>query len=296
MRRVRTHRWIKLAGILACLGAAANQTGAQTTGGSPITVQYAEVDGRPLLLDLHLPDSPGEAPLIVYIHGGAWRSGSRTRMPLGRLVQGGFAVASVDYRLSIEARFPAQVHDIKAAIRFLRAHDASYSYESRRIGIAGSSAGGHLAALVGVTNGHASLEGTVGNHAAESSDVQAAVSYFGATNLLTILAQSTPHGLKVRAPALKLLLGASPLENDRLARVASPVQHVDAGDPPLYLLHGDQDPQMPINQAHELQGAFQRAGLQVRFDVLHGEAHGGEAFYDAARSRSVGRFLSRHLR
>ncbi len=94
----------------------------------------------------------------------------------------------------------------------------------------------------------------------------------------------------------KLLLGASPLENERLARVASPVQHVDSGDPPLYLLHGDQDPQMPISQAHELHGAFWRAGLEVQFDVLRGEAHGGEAFYDAARSRAVGRFPSRHLR
>lgn len=296
MRRIHNRHWIKLAGILACLSAGATQTGAQATGDPPVTIQYAEVDGRPLLLDLHLPDSTDEAPLVVYIHGGAWRSGSRTRMPLGRLVRRGFAVASVDYRLSPEARFPAQVHDIKAAIRFLRAHDASYSYESRRIGIAGSSAGGHLAALVGVTNGHASLEGSVGNHAAESSDIQAAVSYFGATNLLTILAQSTPHGLKVRAPALKLLLGASPLENERQARVASPVQHVDSDDPPLYLLHGDQDPQMPINQAHELHGAYQRAGLEVRFDILHGEAHGGEAFYDAARSRAVGDFFFRHLR
>src|SRR6185369_16465310 len=146
--------------------------------------------------------------------------------------------------------------------------------------IAGSSAGGHLAALVGVTNGNRELEGTVGSDLQTSSDIQAIVDMYGASNLTTILAQSTPQGLSVRKPALDLLLGSQPEAVPELARLASPVFHVDRSDPPLLLLHGDQDPQMPINQAHELQGAYEKLGLDVAFDVVHGAAHGGNAFLE----------------
>ena len=115
-------------------------------------VEYAMVDGHSLKLDLHLPESK-QAPLVVWVHGGAWRAGSKADMPLGGLVNQGYAIASVDYRLSVLAPFPAMIHDIKAAIRFLRAHSADLGYDASRIAVAGSSAGGHLAALVGVTNG-----------------------------------------------------------------------------------------------------------------------------------------------
>ena len=255
-------------------------------------IEFARVGERSLKLDLHLPEGAGKPSLIVYVHGGAWRAGSRDRMPLGYLVEKeGFAVASVDYRLSPEAKFPANVHDIKAAIRFLRARAVDYGYDVEHIAIAGSSAGGHLAALVGVTNGVAELEGEVGEHTDESSDVAAIVSFYGASNLTTILSQSTPHGLEVRVPALELLLGGVPDTVPELARLASPVFHVDAGDPPLLLIHGDQDPQMPINQSHELEGAYRKAGLTARFDVVHGGAHGGEGFYTEGQLKSVAKFL-----
>src|SRR5262245_36370450 len=127
-------------------------------------ITYATVDGSELKLDLHLPKTTVKPRLLVWVHGGAWRSGSKSDMPLQRLVEAGYAIASVDYRLSPVARFPAQVHDIKAAIRFLRASQEEYGYDARQISIAGSSAGGHLAALVGVTNGQTELEGTVGEH------------------------------------------------------------------------------------------------------------------------------------
>jgi acetyl esterase/lipase len=157
--------------------------------------------------------------------------------------------------------------------------------------IAGSSAGGHLAALVGVTNGHDELEGTVGGKVDTSSDVQAIVDLYGASNLTTILAQSTPHGLNVRRPALDLFLGGQPEAVPDIARLASPVFHVDVEDPPLLLLHGDQDPQMPINQAHELQGAYESAGRPVTFIVMHGSAHGGPAFTSVATLRRIDDFL-----
>lgn len=260
-------------------------------------LEYARVEGQPLLLDLSLaPEAKAPRPLIVWVHGGAWRAGSKADMPLQALVERGFSIASVDYRLSPVARFPAQVHDIKAAIRFLRAHAAKYHLDPQRFVIAGSSAGGHLAALVGVSNGHKELEGTVGDHLTVSSDVQAIVSFFGASNLETILAQSTPHGLSVRVPALQLLLGGQPTEQPELAKLASPVTHVEGRDPPLLLIHGDQDPQMPINQSHELEGAYQRVKRPCQFEVIHGGAHGGPPFFDATRLEMMEEFLQQSLR
>lgn len=268
-------------------------------------VEYARVGEHRLLLDLYLPPSlppPAERaasrrpPLIVWVHGGAWRGGSKSDMPLKPLVEKGYAVASVDYRLSTVAPFPAQVHDIKAAVRFLRAKQAEYGYDARRIAVTGSSAGGHLAALVGVTNGNKELEGTVGDHPDQSSDVQAIISLFGMSDLTTILAQSTPHGLSVRVPALQLLLGGQPDQKPDLARLASPVFHVDAKDPPLLLIHGDQDPQAPINQSHELQGKYEALKLPHRFVVIHGAGHGGKAFYDEERMELMRSFLAEHLK
>jgi acetyl esterase/lipase len=127
-----------------------------------------------------------------------------------KLLDHGFAIASVDYRLSTQAPFPAQIHDIKAAIRFVRAKADQWNIDAKRIAIVGSSAGGHLAALTGLSNGHAELEGTVGPHLDQSSQVDAIVSFYGASNLQSILSQSTEFGLGVRVPALKLLLGELP--------------------------------------------------------------------------------------
>jgi acetyl esterase/lipase len=258
-------------------------------------IEYARVGQHTLDLDLHLPTGKPRSPLIVWIHGGAWRSGSKKDVPIAKLISDGYAIASVDYRLSTEAKFPAQLHDIKAAIRFLRAHALEWKVPSKKIVIAGDSAGAHLAALVGVSNGNAELEGTVGDHLKQSSEVQGIISFYGAANLTTILQQSTPHGLSVRVPALELLLGNLPTNAPALARLASPVFHVDAHDPPLLLLHGDQDPQMPINQSLELLGAYQKVRAPVQFEVVHGAAHGGPMFYDSERLAIVRQFLRKNF-
>jgi acetyl esterase/lipase len=278
-------------GIACAVGPVAADTTVKTTK----DIEYARVADHSLRLDLYEP-AAGNAPLLVWVHGGAWERGSKTPMPLTGLVDRGYAVASLDFRPASAARFPGQVHDIKAAIRFLRAAAPRYGYDARRIGILGASSGGHLAALVGTSNGQADLEGTLGDYPNESSAVQAIVSYFGASNLTTILAQSTPFGLGIRKPALKSFLGALPEEDEAVARLASPIFRVDASDPPLLLLHGDQDPQMPINQSHELQGQYQRTGLQAELIVVHGAAHGGEEFYTPENTNRVAAFLDAHLR
>lgn len=251
-------------------------------------IEYARVGETALLLDLHTPSGVKQPPLIVYVHGGAWRAGSKSDVPIAGLLDHGFAIASVDYRLSTQARFPAQVHDIKAAIRFLRAKAATFGINTEKIAIIGSSAGGHLAALVGVTNGHRDLEGRVGDHLDQSSAVSATVSFYGASNLQSILGQSTEFGLTIRIPALKLLLGDVPEKVPDLAKLASPVAHLDKQDPPLLLLHGDADPQMPPAQSAEFAKAYPG---KVRLITLPGSKHGGDEFYDAEHLRIVADFL-----
>jgi acetyl esterase/lipase len=259
-----------------------------------IDVPYASVDGQALALDLHLPAGVANPPLVVHVHGGAWRAGSKAEYP-EFLLGSGFAVASVEFRQSTVARFPANTQDIKAAIRFLRAKQKDYGYRADRIAITGTSSGGHLAALVGTTNGMKELEGAVGQHLGESSAVQAIVSWYGASNLSTILAQSTPFGLNVREPALKLLLGELPDKVPELARLASPVAHVGAGDPPALLLHGNQDRQMPVNQLLELEAAYRRAGLPVETMIVDGAGHGDKAFNSGEPAERVAAFLHRTL-
>ena len=280
---------------LLCLGAICQPALVQGDVRVHRDLEYAVVDSISLKLDLYLPATAPPHPLIVWVHGGAWRRGSKDNVPITDMLQRGFAIASVGYRLTPVAPFPANARDIKAAIRFLRANAARFGIRPEPFILAGASAGGHLAALVGVTNGHGALEGRLGEHTDQSSDVSAIVSFYGASNLTTILQQSTPHGLSVREPALQLLLGGSPEEFPKLAKLASPVFHVDALDPPLLLIHGDQDPQMPINQAHELHGAYKKRGRPVHFEVIHGGVHGGVPFYDAERMDLVHRFLRQHL-
>ncbi len=257
-------------------------------------VVYATaVDGSPLKLDLYHP-STNRAPLIVWVHGGAWRSGSKNGVPILRLVDRGYAIASVDYRLTPAAAFPAQVLDIRKAVRHLQENADEYDINAGRVALVGASAGGHLAALVGVSQGVRFDESDASQ--LDDGAVKAIVSFYGASNLETILSQSTPHGLSVRVPALRLLLGGQPEELPQMARLASPVYHVDRNDPPLLLIHGDQDPQMPINQSHELEGCYQSFGLTVQFEVIHGAGHGGKEFYTDEALGRVDQFLMQHLR
>ena len=247
-------------------------------------IEYASIEGHSLRLDFYQTKQEElNSPLVVWIHGGAWRSGSKSSVPVKHWLDHGFKIASVDYRLSGQARFPAQVHDIKAAIRFLRRHADSLQFDPNRIIVAGASAGGHLAALVGVSNGLDELEGKVGKYLQQSSSVCAAVSFYGASNLNSILGQSTAHGLSVRVPALQLLLGGQPNQVPEASRLASPITHVDEMDPPLWLIHGDADPQMPVEQSTELEQMYRKNKLIVRYDIIVGAVHGGPEFYTDQR-------------
>src|SRR6185436_13207073 len=176
----RTSYLFIVAGLLFCISGRADDS---NLGQVIRDVEYARAGAESLKLDLHVPHGKPRSPLIVWVHGGAWRSGSKASMPLAKLVEEGYALASVDYRLSTQAKFPAQIHDLKAAIRFLRGHGNEWALPSQKIVIAGDSAGGHLAALVGVSNGHTELEGEVGSNRGQSSDVQGIMSFYGGANL-----------------------------------------------------------------------------------------------------------------
>ncbi|WP_435356849.1 alpha/beta fold hydrolase [Emticicia sp. SJ17W-69] len=253
-------------------------------------IVFAEADGKKLQLDIYKPKAPKEPYLIVWVHGGAWNTGSKENPPLG-LLPFGYALASVDFRASTEKPFPADVHDIKAAIRFLRANASKYGYKSDKIIIWGSSSGGHLAALVATTNNNTVLEGNLGNFTNTSSSVQACIDFFGPTNFLTILNQSTPHGLNVRLPALAILLGKPLDQVTELAKSASPVYQVDANDPPLFIVHGEQDIQVPINQSIELMSAYKSKNLKVQIEFIPDAGHSSPAYAKKELMEKIDIFL-----
>ncbi len=255
-----------------------------------LDIRYATVDNMDLKMDLYMPDQISNPYLVIWVHGGAWHSGSKSDPPMD-LLKKGYAMASIDYRSTVMAKFPAFIHDVKAAVRFLRANASQFKINSDKIFLWGSSAGGHLAALAGMTNGVKELEGTIGTDLATSSQVQGIIDFFGPGNLSTIMSQSTPHGIAVRGPALALMFG-KPLEQskDDLMK-ASPVSYVTSDDPPLFICHGDQDIQVPINQSIELYGSYRALGLKVQLEFVYGAGHGGRQYNEPALINKVDAFL-----
>ena len=260
-------------------------------------LEYASVGGKRLLLDLHLPDGAGPHPVILWVHGGAWLSGSKSGGPAIRQAARGYAVASINYRLSFEARFPAQIEDGKAAVRWLRANAGRYDLDPGRIAAWGSSAGGHLAALLGTSGGVADLEGA-GGHGDESSRVQAVVDWYGPTDLLAMEAQALPcdpidHN-SVLSPESQLIGCAIQTCKERTNR-ASPTRYVTADDPPFLIMHGTADCLVPPLQSQGLHDALAAAGAAATLVYLPGAGHGGDDFETAEVQQRVDQFFDRHL-
>lgn len=257
-------------------------------------VLYAEVDGHKLLLNLFVPRDVERPPLVVYIHGGSWRAGTFRNCPIEWLAEEGFAVASIAYRFSDVAKFPAQIHDCKAAIRWLRSQAKEYGYDAARIGVAGSSAGGHLAVLLGTSADVADLEGTVGGNLDQSSRVAAIVDYFGPTDFV-LRGKTHPERANDPKSGTYQLLGGAAIDLPEQARRASGVSYVSADDPPLLILHGDQDRTVYMDQSESIRDAYTRLKLPVELIVVPGGGHGGKAFYSAENRRPVAEFLRAHL-
>jgi acetyl esterase/lipase len=241
-------------------------------------VVYCSVPGyRPLELDLYLPREDGPVPVIVHVHGGGWRRGSR-RHPLpvlgadfyDRLAAQGFAVAAIDYRLSGEARFPAPLDDVRTAIGWVGEHAAGYGLDTGRVYLWGDSAGGHLALLAALTGATAPGSGVPG------SGVRGVVAWFPVTDLAGLPSDvADAGGVPDPGPESReaLLLGAPAASVPDLAREASPVSHASAAAPPVLLMHGAADDLVPPAQSIRLAEALHAAGSAVELELIPGATH-----------------------
>ena len=279
----------------ASLFFALSSASAQETGTVVKNIEFANVDGQSLKLDLYLPANPKGSGLVVWIHGGGWRAGSKNACYISWLSQYGYTVASISYRFTDVARFPAQLHDCKGAVRWLRAHAENYGYQADRIAISGASAGGHLAALMGTTGGVKKLEGTVGGHLDQSSRIQAVADYYGATDFV-LRSTTQPSRANKEGSVVYNLLGGGADKKVKLAKQASAAYHVSKDDPPFLIFHGDMDKTVLLDQSQAIEKVYKQAGLPVKLHVLKGSGHGGTEFFTDVNGRHLYDFLQANLK
>lgn len=264
---------------------AVRNRGGAPKGGIPGMQKLADLDysgaGNPRqMLDLYLPENYAEMdkplPLICWIHGGGWKNGSKDNTGILRTVlqTGKFAGASIGYRLSDEAQWPSQIHDCKAAIRWLKAHAEEYNFDASRIGIAGSSAGGHLVAMLGVSHEVEHLEGDIGEHNAQNSEVACVVDLYGPTELLTMSDFDSTMDHNAPDSPESLLVGGPIQENKEKANDASPIKHVTEDDEPFLIIHGTEDPLVSYEQSTEFEKALEEAGVPAILITVDGGGHG----------------------
>ena len=247
-------------------------------------VTYAVAFGfRPLQLDLWVPDTAGPPPLVIWVHGGGFMFGDRRDLPetlrpnqvFDALLEAGLAVATIDYRHALEAPFPAQLHDAKAAVRYLRAHADELGISTGRIGIAGESAGAHIAALVGLTAHRPDLEGSHGV-VGPSSSVDVVVDWYGPVDLASMPRKAPPPPVAAKLPPELLVAPEDQLtrglEGAALAD-ASPVTHVTPEAPPFLLVHGSADWLVPFEQSEQLHAALTAAGVSSTLVPVEGAQH-----------------------
>ena len=257
---------------------------------------YKRVNGMVLTLDLYRPEEvSGPLPVIIFIHGGGWNRGRKERCPAVRIVDDGYAVASIDYRLTSVAPFPAQIEDCKAAVRWLRANASKYNLDPDRIGVWGFSAGGHLAALLGTSGGVPELEGS-GDNLNVSSRVQAVLAVSAAVDFLRLYqdALTTPNEKTPKVlTAIKMLMGGPIEEHKTTAIQASPLHYVSKDDPPFLIIHGEEDPTAPVIQCQLLAEALKRAGVETTLKIASERGHGvgGPTFDPLIKS-----FFYKHLK
>ena len=258
-------------------------------------ITYAEAHGVELKLDLYRPNSEEPVPTVIYLHGGGWARGDRTMDAETRLVPvatHGIAVVSVDYRLAPDFVYPAPIHDVKAAVRWVRAHGAQYGLHTEKIGLWGVSAGGMLAALAGLTPNNAALEGTLGDQAGVSSTVQAVVNWFGPTDFVST-ATRTPFEARILPPPVETRLFGpqTPEQTAIIAREASPLTHVSAAAPPFLTMHGDRDRFVSIRDAQAFHDAMARVGAASTLVTIAGAGHEDPVFDSAPNLAITAAFL-----
>ena len=253
-------------------------------------IEFAKVGGQSLKLDLYLPAKPKNAALVIWIHGGGWRNGTKEKCFITWLPEHGYAMASISYRLSNIAKFPAQLHDCKGAVRWLRAHAKQYGYNPDKFYVAGASAGGHLTALMATTSGHEKLEGTTGGNLKQSSAVQGAIDYYGATDFI-LRSKTQPSRANEKGSVVYDLLGGGAHEKIEAAKLASACYHISKDDVPLLIFHGTMDKTVLIDQSQAIDRKYRKAGLSVEFHAIEGASHGGNVFYSGENAKLLLKFL-----
>ncbi len=265
-------------------------------------INYADSSNKAQFLDLFLPPNPDAKPLplIVFIHGGGWQGGDKSHNLALPFVPRGYAAASINYRFSQEAVFPAQIHDCKAALRWLRAHADKYHLDKDRVGVWGDSAGGHLVALLGTTGDVKELEGDVGKHLDQSSRVQCVVDFFGPTDMSLFWEHAEPvtniFKAKPNESPISKLFGGPVAEKKDIVHLANPVAFVTPDDAPTLIIHGDQDALVPLAQSQILVDALKKANIEVHLEVLEGANHGGPAFGKPSINSMIIEFFDNHLK
>lgn len=264
-----------------------------------LNVAYVEGGHERQKLDVYVPPREKgdrtKPKLIVWIHGGGWRAGDKSNPPALYFLNEGYAVASVNYRFSEHAIFPAQIEDCKTAIRFLREKAEEYGYDASRIGVWGASAGGHLVSLLGTAGDAKELEGP-DLYSDQSSQVQAVCNYFGPTDFVNIDKHMTPVvKLDWKGPdsLVAQLLGGPLADRQELAKKASPIAYVTKDDPPFLTFHGDQDALVPLGQAEALHEALEQVDVENELIVMKGRGH--EMFGDPVSRAKVFAFFQRTL-
>jgi acetyl esterase/lipase len=255
-------------------------------------IEYARVGNQILQLDIYAPINPaGKLPVVVWIHGGSWNSGSKNHCPIGFMAAQNLAIVSIDYRLSKSAPFPAQLYDCKGAIRWLRANAGRFNLDADHIGIFGASAGGQLALLLATTMDDPKMEGDVGGNLTSSSRVQCVAAFYPPTDLNRLLAD--PKNRADPNIDVAKLLGGAVGENIQKAIAASPLTYVDKNCAPVFLMHGGADKLVPPEQSKIFYDALIKAGVEAHLEIIPGKGHGIIAPPPVAEE--IYRFYAEHL-
>jgi acetyl esterase/lipase len=257
-------------------------------------LDYAGQNNPRQKLDLYLPEKPSEKPLplIVYIHGGGWEAGSKNEPGvLLHFIQKGYAGASIGYRLTNEAKWPAQIHDVKAAMRWLKAHAKDHGFDAEKIGLFGISAGGQLVSLLGTSGGVSELDGNVGI-AGTLPKIACVANFCGPANFLSFPGKGSIIDSEKSGTAITKLFGGPMSLHLEEAKAASPITYVSRDDPPFLHIHGTADTLVPLSQAEEFDAALDKAGVSSTLLKGEGAPH---VFFSPDLVNKMQTFFDHHL-